>query len=225
MDLEVGGISVIGSTITTPVFGTLIIVPSSTGSITLAAWGGSTSTRDSQYTTTISAVQFKEIIMANGYTTGTKINFDINSALDEAEKNGIFTAAEAAKIRKKNAASGLSEQSAGSQAAGIAGLVGGQISASDSQGTDSTTQALGGAASGAATGFAVGGPWGAAIGGVIGGVQGALGASQARKARDQKIESERVTNIANIQSNATASRNANVNNLISNLSRTLVSGR
>ena len=156
---------------------------------------------------------------------GTEINFDINSALDEAEKNGIFTAAEAAKIRKKNAASGLSEQSTGSQAAGIAGLVGGQISASDSQGTDSTTQALGGAASGAATGFAVGGPWGAAIGGVIGGVQGALGASQARKARDQKIESERVTNIANIQSNATTSRNANVNNLISNLSRTLVSGR
>ena len=39
--------------------------------------------------------------MANGYATGTKINFDINSALDEAEKNGIFTAAEAEKIRKK----------------------------------------------------------------------------------------------------------------------------
>ena len=57
MDLEVGGISVIGSAITSPVLGTLIIVPSSTGSITLAAWGGSSSVRDSQYTTTISAVQ------------------------------------------------------------------------------------------------------------------------------------------------------------------------
>lgn len=162
--------------------------------------------------------------MAQGF--GTQINFDINSALDEAVKNGIFTAAEVEKIRKKNASTGLSDSSkSGSQAAGIAGLVGDQISASDSQGTDSTTQALGGATSGAATGFAVGGPWGAAIGGVIGGIQGALGAKQARKAQDQKIESKRVADIALIQSNATANRNATVNNIISNLSRTLVSGR
>lgn len=156
---------------------------------------------------------------------GTQINFDINSALDEAESNGIFSKAEAAKIRKKNADSlSKTKRSGAGVAAGI-GEAGKLISDSDTEGTNTASQTLGGAGQLAASGFAIGGPWGAAIGGVVGGVQGALQAKQNRRIQNDAIETERVTNIANIQGNATRARNDGVNNIISNLSRTLVSGR
>lgn len=156
---------------------------------------------------------------------GTEINFDINNILDELETDGVFSKAEADKIRKKNLSKSNSTSGglSGGQAAAL-GQVGSMISGSAPN--DSTAGAIGGAAQGAAMGFKIaGGPWGAAIGGVIGGVQGALGANQARKAQDRKTETERVATIANIQSNATADRNNQINNMISGLSRTLISGR
>ena len=110
----------------------------------------------------------------------------------------------------------------GAGAAAAAGEVGNQISAADKEGTDTTSQVVGGAASGAATGFAVGGPWGAAIGGVIGGVSGALQADAAREKKDKEAEAKRITDIANIQNKATQDKNVQINNLISNLSQSLL---
>jgi len=160
-----------------------------------------------------------------GFTLGNAgINFDMTQSIDDAVESGIFSAKQAAKLKAEQASKlgGSAVKTAGSKAAGIAGVIGGQIAASDAQGTSTSAQGLGGAGQGAAAGFSIGGPWGAAIGGVVGGIQGALGASAARKEQNRKVEGKRITDIASIQSNATTARNATVENLISNLSRTLV---
>ena len=110
----------------------------------------------------------------------------------------------------------------GTKTAKVAGLVGDQITASDTGGTDTATQATGGVLSGAATGFAIGGPWGAAVGGVLGGVSGALQADANRDKKNAAVESKRITDIANIQNQATTRRSNDINSLITNLSQSLL---
>jgi len=90
------------------------------------------------------------------------------------------------------------------------------------EGDSTAGGAVSGAASGASLGATVGGPYGAAIGGVIGGIAGGLSAKSKRKARNREIESNKVSNVGEIQQQNGINQANILQGLAANLSNTLV---
>ena len=163
------------------------------------------------------------------------LEFNIDDEIARAEKSGLLNSKQVAELKKArlktkevvkqgatdNTVDLTGDTSKLNKAAGVAGIAGEALTKEGSQ--DKGSQAAGGALSGAASGFTVAGPWGAAVGGALGGVSGALQADANREKANNAAESKRVTNIGNIQNRASSDRSAQVNNIVNNLSRALLS--